>query len=1082
MTGVGGRGPRVGHDVVVTAQFLTANQTPSNVFSVACGIVPDGTFPADLVLGKSVFHKWGLLCEQKNGKEVVNLVNFPGTPFLAPDDAFKAFPVDETTVFSAGETPLSVQWSKDTPIDNPLVRSYLKEYEERFPGLFDPAKRRTDAIRKLSSVRHRIDTGDATPYRQTPRRYSPAQEQAIRDFVKAHDGTLIQRSKSPWASASHLVPKKHPGQTTKPDKNDPQVIWRFCCDYRELNKRTKKHAHPLPNTMDQIQRAAGHSYYAFIDLKDGFWHVLIHENDREKSAFLTPNGLYEWIVMPFGLTNAPATFQALVEEILEPYRDFVSGLLDDMAVWADTLEQLHERLLLLLARLEEYGMLLNTRKTALFVTTGTFLGFVVDKDGIHADPAKVAAIRDRPMPATTTEIRGFVNAAGYFRSLIPEYAKESGALTDQSVGPKGAPVTLSSQAQKQWKKIRDLITTIPLVKPFDWQLPCVVESDASDGFIGAAFLQPHMSTSDSTKRVLHPVAYYSRKLSPTQRRYSAQERELLGLLLALQHWKHWVQGTEVTVVTDHESLKGLGTKTDHPPRIMRFLDAIEHYGVRIVYRPGKANVLADYLSRPPSDEAVEPAYPVQDEEEEGALDSSMEQIQHPHQLNRLDLQAIYEFLTHDSPLPRAIDPAWTMKHFVVDNNRLTKKVRYTRLPGDPPHPEGLAANSTVLLEVPDVEAIEKLATRVHEEFGHATVGSTVRQLTHRFWHPELTLAAQKAVLECRSCQLMKKPDATLPDLTPIPPPPPLTRWAIDFTTVDSVPLLVAVEYATGWVEAELTANQTFSATVPLLQRIHDTFGTPREWVSDNAGCFNGEEAKAWHRRHGSHVFPVTPSRPRGNGKVERVNGALKHTIVREWLAHPQREMGVSVRRAVALYNRTPKPSGYSPFFLLFGTTPPTQRDASSTASVAAYVRDPTDQEESAFDKELVQHHEAPIARLRANGLAASRDRTRAYLQEKKALLRTYAPGDWVLRVRQRGHKHEPYYDGPWAVMSCHSGNTYKLRSPGGIVLTSKYNGTNLFPAYVADGHPVRSLWYASKTTLAKDREGIAINARLGKQF
>jgi hypothetical protein len=85
----------------------------------------------------------------------------------------------------------------------------------------------------------------------------------------------------------------------------------------------------------------------------------------------------------------------------------------------------------------------------------------------------------------------------------------------------------------------------------------------------------------------------------------------------------------------------------------------------------------------------------------------------------------------------------------------------------------------------------------------------------------------------------------------------------------------------------------------------------------------------------------------------------------------------------------------------------------------------------------------------------------------------------VLRVRQRAHKHEPYYDGPWAIASCHTGNVYTLRSPGGITLQNKYNGTNLFPAYSTDGHPVRSLWYASKTMLERDRKRIEDSVRLG---
>src|ERR1700694_2908140 len=119
-------------------------------------------------------------------------------------------------------------------------------------------------------------------------------------------------------------------------------------------------------------------------------------------------------------------------------------------------------------------MLLNTRKTSLFVRSGVFPGFVINEDGITADPAKVAAVRDRPMPTTTTEVRGFVNAAGYFRHLIENTPEKSGLLTDLCTGPKGPPVTLSAEAQQQWRHIRDIITSLPLVRVFDWRLPCVL--------------------------------------------------------------------------------------------------------------------------------------------------------------------------------------------------------------------------------------------------------------------------------------------------------------------------------------------------------------------------------------------------------------------------------------------------------------------------------------------------------------------------------------------------------------------------------------------------------------------------------
>ncbi|KAI0996090.1 hypothetical protein K3495_g12091 [Podosphaera aphanis] len=199
---------------------------------------------------------------------------------------------------------------------------------------------------------------------------------------------------------------------------------------------------------------------------------------------------------------------------------------------------------------------------------------------------------------------------------------------------------------------------------------------------------------------------------------------------------------------------------------------------------------------------------------------------------------------------------------------------------------------------------------------------------------------------------------------------------------------------------------------------------------------HGTAATSFKALHGITSCPVTLSRPRGNGKVEQANGVLKDALA----------------RSTVIYNRRVGPSGYSPYFLLFGTQPPGQQ-----MTFAAYTRDPTPGEDQAWAQELALQHAAPIARSYVASAKAIRAKVRSYLQEKKGLTRVYAPGDWVLRVRQRTNKFEPYYDGPWAIAACHLGNTYSLISPGGFPMANKYNGSNLFPAYVRDGHPVRSL-------------------------
>jgi hypothetical protein len=185
-------------------------------------------------------------------------------------------------------------------------------------------------------------------------------------------------------------------------------------------------------------------------------------------------------------------------------------------------------------------------------------------------------------------------------------------------------------------------------------------------------------------------------------------------------------------------------------------------------------------------------------------------------------------------------------------------------------------------------------------------------------------------------------------------------------------------------------------------------------------------------------------------------------MTRMHLAHPEIPLPDLLQTAINLHNRITRLNGYFPYFLLYGTTPPDR------TSPKAYTRESTWEKKETHEKKLAQHHKAPAARAQANSLKASRNQVRAYLQKKKALLKIYASGDWVLRVRQRNHKLEPFYDGPWAIASCQN-NNYTLRSPGGVILVNRYNKTNLFPAYVQNGHPIRSLWYASKQALQRDR-------------
>ena len=198
----------------------------------------------------------------------------------------------------------------------------------------------------------------------------------------------------------------------------------------------------------------------------------------------------------------------------------------------------------------------------------------------------------------------------------------------------------------------------------------------------------------------------------------------------------------------------------------------------------------------------------------------------------------------------------------------------------------------------------------------------IRVLGDKIWHPDLVLAAQEAVISCAHCQLMKKPDPTPHHLTPISPPPPLQRWAIDHTgPIAGWPLLNAIEYATGWVESMWVPDISGKATIYLLDQIWQRFGPMKELISDNAGAFRGPEAEAWRSRHGVRLLPTTPAHPRTNGRVERANGVIKNILAKLALDEPGEEIHKLLPRALYLYNRRPGQHGYSPYFLMFGIQP-----------------------------------------------------------------------------------------------------------------------------------------------------------------
>ena len=268
-----------------------------------------------------------------------------------------------------------------------------------------------DQLGRTSLVQHTIDTGDAAPIKQRPYRTTPENKQEIdRQVSDMLQKGIVQESVSPWSSPVVLVKKKN-GEM------------RFCIDFRMVNKITKTDNFPMPLVADTLDALSGTQFFTTLDLKSGYWQIQLHPSAREKTAFVTHNGLYEFLVMPFGLTNSGASFQRLMGHILRGlgYR-FALIYIDDIIIFSKSVEEHLAHLEEVFRRLREANIKLNPKKCSFGKKNVEYLGHVVTPDGVIPNPEKVRVVRDFPIPKNLKELRAFMGLGNYYRRFVKDFA------------------------------------------------------------------------------------------------------------------------------------------------------------------------------------------------------------------------------------------------------------------------------------------------------------------------------------------------------------------------------------------------------------------------------------------------------------------------------------------------------------------------------------------------------------------------------------------------------------------------------------------------------------------------------------
>ena len=439
-------------------------------------------------------------------------------------------------------------------------------------------------------ARHSIDTGSTPPIKQPPRRLAPHRRETIAEEVdKMLEAGVIEESVSPWASPVVLVKKKD-GTT------------RFCVDYRRLNAATVKDAYPLPRVEDCLDTMAGAAWFSSLDLASGYWQLDVAEGDKEKTAFTTHRGLYQFRRMPFGLCNAPGTFERVMEIVMRglQWRTCLVYL-DDIVVFSASFEEHLARLGEVLDRLIDAGLKVKASKCQLGRRRIGFLGHVVSKDGVQTDPAKVEAVESWPEPISSSEVRSFLGLAGYYRAFVPNFSTIAKPLS--ALAEKGRAFAWSAECGEAFSKLKELLTQSPILAFPHAEGQLILDTDASNTGLGVVLAQEQAGQ----ERVL---AYGSRTLSKPERNYCVTRRELLAIVFGLRKFRHYLIGRPVRVRTDHSSLRWLLDFKEPEGQLARWLQVISTYDLVIQHRPGKLHGNADGLSRRPCKQCgrEEPGY------------------------------------------------------------------------------------------------------------------------------------------------------------------------------------------------------------------------------------------------------------------------------------------------------------------------------------------------------------------------------------------------------------------------------------------------------------------------------------------
>ena len=754
---------------------------------------------------------------------------------------------------------------------------------------------------------------DAHPFRQQLRRQPISVTDVIDKQVQQMLETgVIEPSTSPWVSNVVMVKKK-------------DGTMRFCVDYRQLNKLTRKDAYPLPRIDSCLDAMAGSRFFSTFDLRSGYHQLRVCEADSDKTSFATRTGTYRFRRLPFGLCNSGSTFQRVMDIAMRGL-NFTLCLvyLDDIIVYSPTVEEHMSRLEALFDRLRQAGLKLKPSKCELVRTTVDFLGHRVSGDGVSTAPSKIEAVVAWPVPCNVTEVRAFLGLCGYYRRFVCNFANIAAPL--HALTGHNQTFRWTVQCQEAFDSLKAALSSSPVLVMPDDTGRFILDTDASGSSLGAVLSQ----VQEGRERV---VAFGSRVLSKTEKNYCVTRRELLAVVTFVRFFKQYLLGRNFLIRTDHSCLRWLRHTPEPIGQQARWCSILEEFDFEIEHRPGKSHGNADALSRRPCRQcgagedrvpgqvrAVKPVplIPVVQglDQEQMAKDYETD----PQLAEFYNLKSTCEECpaitdrSGFSGVTKTLCMEWD--RFKIEDGVLFRKWWVF----------GKGSDRWQL--IPPSFCREKILDVVHAGFGGGHLG--VRKMRARlqqqcFW-PGWQRDVESFCSRCPACASYFRgtpPRRGKLQLAPVGEP--WERLAIDITGPHPVSatgfrfLLTGIDLFTKWAFAIPCRNHEAQTVARLLvEQVFTIFGPPAQLLSDRGPEFESNLMKELCIGFGIDKIRTTAYKPSTNGAVERFHRTL-NSMLGKVISRSQRDWDLHVPYVLSAYRSSVhEATGFSPNYLMFG--------------------------------------------------------------------------------------------------------------------------------------------------------------------